>query len=195
MGSVTQLEGTLNLEGSVKTTRLKLTWLPNIPELVPLQLVDFGPLITKKKLEEEDVFEDFVNPNSVCCSESTSTAIPVQPQLISCGHSSLSCSPCNSMTSGHESGDHSRYLGRKDLAVYEQPSNKHEPNALLQSLHARRLIEGARWDQGARSGVWLFLAIRSKPSEPTLNSSHAQQNLQPCLCLNSYCRGCCTWCQ
>lgn len=59
------LSGELHLEGNVKTTRLKLTWLPDIPDLVPLLLVDFGHLLTKKKLEEDDVFEDFVNPNSV----------------------------------------------------------------------------------------------------------------------------------
>lgn len=50
----------------MKATKWKLTWLPDIPDLVPLQLVDFGYLITKKRIEEEDVFEDFVNPESVC---------------------------------------------------------------------------------------------------------------------------------
>jgi hypothetical protein len=59
------LEGELHLEGSVKATKLKLTWLPNIEDLVPLTLVDFGQLLLKKKLEEDDVFENFVNENSV----------------------------------------------------------------------------------------------------------------------------------
>lgn len=49
-GFVTQLTGVLHLEGSVKTTKLKLTWLPNTNELVPLSLVDFDYLITKKKV-------------------------------------------------------------------------------------------------------------------------------------------------
>ena len=59
------LEGRLNLQGSVKSTKWKLTWLPTIPDLVQLTLVDFGHLITKRKLEEDDNFEDCVNPVSV----------------------------------------------------------------------------------------------------------------------------------
>ncbi len=58
-------KGKLHLEGSVKTTKWKLHWLPNISELVPLRLVDFDHLITKKKLEEGDAIEDYVNKNSV----------------------------------------------------------------------------------------------------------------------------------
>jgi len=62
---VSGAEGKLHLEGSVKTTKWKLHWLPNISELVPLRLVDFDHLITKKKLEEGDAIEDYVNKNSV----------------------------------------------------------------------------------------------------------------------------------
>ncbi|GAA0169178.1 aminoacyl-tRNA synthetase [Lithospermum erythrorhizon] len=61
-GFVTQLTGVLHLEGSVKATKLKLTWLPDTNELVPLSLVDFDYLITKKKLEEDEDFVDVVNP-------------------------------------------------------------------------------------------------------------------------------------
>lgn len=49
-GSVLQLVGVLHPEGSVKTTKLKLTWLPKIEELVQLSLVEFDYLITKKKV-------------------------------------------------------------------------------------------------------------------------------------------------
>jgi len=63
-GSVTSLSGELNLAGDVKKTKLKLTWLADIPELVPLTLVDFDYLITKKKVEEEDDFKTLINPNS-----------------------------------------------------------------------------------------------------------------------------------
>ncbi|TXG53225.1 hypothetical protein EZV62_022394 [Acer yangbiense] len=49
-GNVTQLTGVLLLEGSVKTTKLKLTWLPKTSELVNLTLVGFDYLITKKKV-------------------------------------------------------------------------------------------------------------------------------------------------
>jgi len=58
------LVGHLNLAGSVKSTSKKLTWLPNIPDLVKVILTDYDYLITKKKLDEGDNFENFVNPNS-----------------------------------------------------------------------------------------------------------------------------------
>ncbi|KAK4282668.1 hypothetical protein QN277_014015 [Acacia crassicarpa] len=61
-GNVTRLSGVLHLEGSVKTTKLKLTWLPEIDELVNLTVVDFDYLITKKKLEEGEDFLDVLNP-------------------------------------------------------------------------------------------------------------------------------------
>lgn len=61
-GLVTRLEGELHLEGSVKTTKLKLTWLPETSELVPLTLVDLDHLIVKKKLEETDDFVSVLNP-------------------------------------------------------------------------------------------------------------------------------------
>ncbi|KAH0727004.1 hypothetical protein KY284_002869 [Solanum tuberosum] len=61
-GNVTHLSGILHLEGSVKTTKLKLTWLPESDELVKLSVVDFDYLITKKKLEEDENFVDVVNP-------------------------------------------------------------------------------------------------------------------------------------
>ncbi|GIM07727.1 hypothetical protein Vretimale_11813, partial [Volvox reticuliferus] len=65
-GAVTALSGMLNLDGDVKKTRLKLTWLAAVPqcEVVPLQLVDFDYLITKKKVEEDDNFMDLVNPTT-----------------------------------------------------------------------------------------------------------------------------------
>ncbi|XP_009794148.1 glutamate--tRNA ligase, cytoplasmic [Nicotiana tabacum] len=68
-GNVTHLSGILHLEGSVKTTKLKLTWLPESDELVKLSLVDFDYLITKKKLEEDENFVDVVNP---CTRKETS---------------------------------------------------------------------------------------------------------------------------
>lgn len=49
-GNISQLTGILHLEGSVKTTKLKLTWLPETNELVNLTLMDFDYLITKKKV-------------------------------------------------------------------------------------------------------------------------------------------------
>ena len=50
VGNITQLSGILHLEGSVKSTKLKLTWLPETSELVNLTLVDLDYLIAKKKV-------------------------------------------------------------------------------------------------------------------------------------------------
>ncbi|CAH9067661.1 unnamed protein product [Cuscuta europaea] len=61
-GNVISLTGVLHLEGSVKTTKLKLTWLPDTDKLLKLSLVDFDYIITKKKLEENEDFIDVVNP-------------------------------------------------------------------------------------------------------------------------------------
>ncbi|CAK9167152.1 unnamed protein product [Ilex paraguariensis] len=61
-GYVTHLAGVLHLEGSVKTTKLKLTWLPDTSELITLSLVEFDYLISKKKLEEDEDFLDVLNP-------------------------------------------------------------------------------------------------------------------------------------
>jgi small-conductance mechanosensitive channel len=48
--AVTAVEARLHLEGDFKRTRLKLTWLADVPELVPLRLVELGDLITKAKM-------------------------------------------------------------------------------------------------------------------------------------------------
>ncbi|OMO59965.1 Glutamyl/glutaminyl-tRNA synthetase, class Ib [Corchorus capsularis] len=61
-GNITQLVGDLHLEGSVKTTKLKLTWLAETKELVNLSLMEFDYLITKKKLDEGEDFMDALNP-------------------------------------------------------------------------------------------------------------------------------------
>ncbi|VAH10137.1 unnamed protein product [Triticum turgidum subsp. durum] len=50
-GTITQLVGELHLEGSVKMTKLKLTWLSDIEDLVSLSL-----------LEEDEDFLDNLNP-------------------------------------------------------------------------------------------------------------------------------------
>ncbi|CAI9278020.1 unnamed protein product [Lactuca saligna] len=59
--NVTDLIGVLHPEGSFKTTKLKLTWLPHTNELVPLTLVEFGYLITKKKMKKEKDFIPVLN--------------------------------------------------------------------------------------------------------------------------------------
>lgn len=53
----------LNLTGDYKKTRLKITWLPSTPS-VPVTLLDYDYLITKKKLEELDEISTFINPST-----------------------------------------------------------------------------------------------------------------------------------
>ncbi|KAF2646593.1 glutamyl-tRNA synthetase [Massarina eburnea CBS 473.64] len=62
--TVTGLELELHLQGDVKKTSKKVTWLSQDQSLVPVELVDFDYLITKDKLEDEDVLEDFLNPKT-----------------------------------------------------------------------------------------------------------------------------------
>ena len=73
------LEGVLHLEGNVKSTRWKLTWLPDIPDLVPLRLADFDHLITKRKLEDEDTLEDCITPRSVSALRLPACLLPCCP--------------------------------------------------------------------------------------------------------------------
>lgn len=63
-GPVTELELKLHLEGDFKKTEKKVTWLASEQTLVPVELVDFGDLMTKDKLEENDEVMDFVNRDS-----------------------------------------------------------------------------------------------------------------------------------
>ena len=84
--AVTALTGRLHPEGSVKSTKWKITWLPDLPDLVPLTLVDFAHLITKKKVEEEDIFEDLVNPVSVSPQASMNMQNTVYPNVAAADH-------------------------------------------------------------------------------------------------------------
>jgi len=69
-GSIESLEMELNLSGDFKKTKKKITWLspPSVNgsgnELTSVKLLDYDYLITKKKLEEEDSVQDFLNPKT-----------------------------------------------------------------------------------------------------------------------------------
>lgn len=61
---ITTMELKLHLEGDVKKTEKKVTWLATSQELIPVDMVDFDYLITKDKLEEDDNWEDFLTPQT-----------------------------------------------------------------------------------------------------------------------------------
>ena len=53
-GVVASIAAELHLEGSVKSTKKKLTWLAYTPDLVSVELYDFDHLLCKDKVEEDD---------------------------------------------------------------------------------------------------------------------------------------------
>ncbi|KAF8643759.1 hypothetical protein AX16_008778 [Volvariella volvacea WC 439] len=64
-GAITGIDMDLHLEGDFRKTKKKITWLAQpTPEhpLPSITLLDYDYLITKKKLEENDNFIDFVTP-------------------------------------------------------------------------------------------------------------------------------------
>jgi glutamyl-tRNA synthetase len=64
-GVVTHIEAVTNPGGDFRTTKNKLTWIPDLPEhLVNVELVEFDTLISKPKLEETDKLEGVVRPQS-----------------------------------------------------------------------------------------------------------------------------------
>ncbi|GJU60479.1 putative HVA22-like protein g [Tanacetum coccineum] len=87
-GNVTKLNRVLPPEGSAyKATKLKpLTWLPEINELAPLTLVEFGYLLKKNKLGENDNLIDAVNPDS---RKEISVAKDANMRMLKCGEKRL----------------------------------------------------------------------------------------------------------
>uniref|UniRef100_A0A7S4HK72 glutamate--tRNA ligase n=1 Tax=Prymnesium polylepis TaxID=72548 RepID=A0A7S4HK72_9EUKA len=61
-GKVASIVAELHLEGSVKATKKKLTWLASTPDLVDVKLVDFDFLLNKDKVEEDDAIEQLLTP-------------------------------------------------------------------------------------------------------------------------------------
>lgn len=62
-GAVTAMNVELHLNGDVKRTRKKITWLADSSEnIIPVDLVAFDHLITKDKLEKTDEIEDYLAP-------------------------------------------------------------------------------------------------------------------------------------
>lgn len=61
-GVVTRVEALNHPAGDFKKTKLKVTWLADVPDLVPVTLVEFDHLLNKPKLEEGDNFVDHLTP-------------------------------------------------------------------------------------------------------------------------------------
>jgi len=64
-----QLEGEFIPNGDLKAAKKKLSWIANVKENTPTRIFEFDNLILKEKLEENDKFQDFVNPNT--CAETS----------------------------------------------------------------------------------------------------------------------------
>ena len=64
-GIVSGLELNLHLDGDIKKTEKKITWLGKEPSnMIPVDLVDFDYLITKEKLEKDDDLSSFLTPKT-----------------------------------------------------------------------------------------------------------------------------------
>lgn len=65
-GVIVSMDGELNPNGDVKKTALKATWLglEKPSDLVPIKFVDYGHLITVKKVEEDMNIQDCINKDS-----------------------------------------------------------------------------------------------------------------------------------
>jgi glutamyl-tRNA synthetase len=60
--TVTVIKATYNAEATNFSKTKKATWLAAVPDVVACKLVEFDHLISKAKLEEDEKFQDFVNP-------------------------------------------------------------------------------------------------------------------------------------
>ena len=56
-------------DGDFKKAKRKISWMAQVPEQLSATLFEFDNLISKEKLEEDDDFKDFINPNTLASSE------------------------------------------------------------------------------------------------------------------------------
>jgi glutamyl-tRNA synthetase len=63
------LEGDFIPDGDVKAAKRKLSWIANVKENITVSLMEFDNLIVKEKLEENENFQDFINPHTMATTE------------------------------------------------------------------------------------------------------------------------------
>lgn len=68
------LVGTFLPNGDVRAAKRKLSWLAKHEDNTPCVLTEFDDLIAKDRLEPEDDFKDFVNPNTMATSDAVGDA-------------------------------------------------------------------------------------------------------------------------
>ncbi|PKI85171.1 glutamate--tRNA ligase [Malassezia vespertilionis] len=76
-GVVIGIDLEANFEGDFKATKKKVTWLAQSDDkhhLTPVLLRDYDYLVTKKKLEEDDKFTDFLTPETCFTTEALADA-------------------------------------------------------------------------------------------------------------------------
>ena len=60
-----QLQGEFVPDGDFKVAKRKVSWLADVADNTPVTLTEFDNLISKDKIEEDENFEDFINPNTL----------------------------------------------------------------------------------------------------------------------------------
>lgn len=70
---ITKVDGGLEAEfvpdGDFKTAKRKLSWVAAVKDNTPVTMYEFDNLVSKDKLDEDDNFEDHVNPNTLAITE------------------------------------------------------------------------------------------------------------------------------
>lgn len=61
-GKIVSMKATYDASATNFSKTKKATWLAAVPDVVPCKLFEFDHLISKAKLEEDEKFQDFINP-------------------------------------------------------------------------------------------------------------------------------------
>jgi len=62
-------EGEFIPDGDFKAAKRKLSWMADVADTLTVTLHEFDNLISKAKLEEDEDFKDFINPNTLACTD------------------------------------------------------------------------------------------------------------------------------